>query len=120
MYKYLFIILFIAGCMSPMTRMDKFVAKYQDEPIEVKYYWSAYKTVPFTNIAENPHIIYIDWHQLYDVEQYHSQILMHEAGHAMGIYEHCKKKSCLMYYKIDVWPVHVFGKKLCRGCEALL
>lgn len=45
-------------------------------------------------------------------DQQRDQVLLHEAGH-VGKLGHCKKNSCLMYYKTS----YFFDKNLCEGCE---
>ena len=117
--RFIFLLLFLAGCSTPVERMNEFMRSYGHEPVEVKYNWSIYPKFPYTLMSDPP-VIYIDTHMLHKAEHLHTQILKHEACHAMGLIEHCKKPWCLMYYKMDVWPIHIFDKPLCKECEACL
>jgi hypothetical protein len=109
----------IAGCSTPLEKMNAFVDKYQTEPVKVVYSWNFKPTAPFTAFSDPP-VIYIDWHWLHSYEHLHAAILCHEAGHAIkkdG--KHCEKRTCLMYREIHALA-DMFGKRPCGDCKSKL
>jgi len=112
------LLILIAGCQSPRDQMDAFVAKYNGEPVTVKYGWQIKPVAPYTAFTEPP-AIYIDTHWLHRYEHMHATILKHEAYHVMTDGTHCEKRTCLMYKEFHA-IADMFGKRPCEDCKSKL
>ncbi len=104
MAKYLVILLLLAGC----TSVEDFASKYNRDVPPIEHRWEPYRQNP---TAWNG-TIYIDDHYFNEMGKWQKQeVLKHESGHVWGL-GHCKKWSCLMYYRIWIWP-----KGPCNDCK---
>lgn len=110
------LILMLAGCSTPLQQMNNFMESNGHAPAEVVYGWDLSNRLAYT-VLSNPAVIHVNTYRF--PYQYEAQILKHEAGHCMSL-RHCENKGCLMYRNIEVWPIHLVDKKLCKECKLCL